>query len=78
LFCSADFQVCCIAGFPTRRAFEDKNAFENTAPADWGIGDTADWKPALPKRPFNLAKMPDLLDILSTFGKNALLIYVSR
>jgi hypothetical protein len=32
---SADFQICCVAGFPARKS----SAFES--PADWEIGGTA-------------------------------------
>jgi NADH-quinone oxidoreductase subunit M len=41
---TADFQVCGIAGFPTRRLFADRTRSIAGRPADWEIGDTAGWE----------------------------------
>jgi len=38
---SADFQVCCIAGFPTRVPCEQVTRITWVRSADWEIGDTA-------------------------------------
>ena len=47
LFCSADFQVCRIAGFQTRWRHRKLAHSTLGRPADLEIGDTAGWKPAV-------------------------------
>ena len=47
LFCTADFQVCCIAGFQTRRRHRKPALSILERSADLEIGDTAGWKPAV-------------------------------
>jgi hypothetical protein len=41
LFCAADFPVCCLAGFPTRRRHVQRTRPAHGRPADWEIGDAA-------------------------------------
>ena len=41
---TADFPVCCIAGFLTRRQFVNRTRQTSERPADWEIGDTAGWE----------------------------------
>ena len=41
---SADFQVCCIAGFQTRRRWTFLCARAVARPADLEVGDTAGWE----------------------------------
>jgi hypothetical protein len=43
-FRTADFQVCRIAGFPTRRPFVNLARPTTDSPADWEIGDKIGWE----------------------------------
>jgi hypothetical protein len=47
LFCTADFQVCGIAGFQTRWRHRKPAHLILGRSADLEIGDTAGWKPAV-------------------------------
>jgi len=43
-FCSANFQVGCLAGFPTRRRRAKLARPAHARSADWEIGETAGWE----------------------------------
>jgi len=65
--CSADFQVCRIAGFQTRRAPEAGNSLPT-----WKSAIQQAWKPALPARRRSRSDKPShSLSTSSSFAKNS-------
>ena len=42
--CTADFQVCCVAGLPACGPPQGQQSWIFPRPADLEIGDTADWE----------------------------------
>src|ERR1039458_4718324 len=63
---SADFQVCCIAGFQTRAPSANPTRSTFQRPADLEIGDTADWEVCATTRGVNRIPAAQLSTVAQT------------